>query len=256
MIAEADQQLPVFTRICIGNGRNVRRGNRQARIREQAGVQSAFNRAGVRRWQQFWPSQIQFQKFVSHVQPPALVSIEQMVATGDPEIVHLRSRSTIAIRSTCSSVCSDSPSTSRKEKARAGFGPLRGRSVRNDSLTVPSTKVRCTATSVSCGCEHSDSAKIISSSAAASASSLVGAPKFATNWFAKVSTALIRSSSLAATICTSVDQPSVDTPRKPLRNAERALPSRDAASRFQNAKAPDTAHSPGSAAFSNTKVSE
>src|SRR5262245_13612581 len=256
MIAEIDQQLPVFARIWIGDGLYVRRSDRPARIGHQGGMQRALDRASLQRRQQFRPGEVQFQELVGHVQASILVPIEQMVAAGNPEIVHLRSRSTIAIRSTCSPGCSGSPSTSKKEKARAGLGPLRGRNVRKDSFTAPSSNVRCTATSMSCGCEHSDSAKATSSSAAASASSTVGAPNLATNCLASVSTTSRRSPSFAATICTSVDQPSVDTPRNPLRNADRALPSSDAESRFQNAKAPDTAHSPGSAAFSNTKVSE
>src|SRR5262245_8672431 len=149
MIAEADQQLPVFTRIRICDGFYVRWSDRPARIGHQAGVQSALDRASLRWRQQFWPGEIQFQELVGHVQASILIPIEQMVAAGNPEIAHLRSRSAIAMRSTCSPACSVSPSTSKKEKARAGFGPLRGRSVRKDSFTAPSSNVRCTATSVS-----------------------------------------------------------------------------------------------------------
>ena len=46
------------------------------------------------------------------------------------------------------------------------------------------------------------------------------------------------------------------TPRKPARNAARALPSSVAGSSSENTNAPDTAHSPGSAARSNTNVSD
>ena len=66
-----------------------------------------------------------------------------------------------------------------------------------------------------------------------------------------------RSSSLASTICTSVDQPS-DVHAEKARAERRArlafaaLPDR----RRQNTKVPDTAHSPGSAACSNTNVSD
>src|SRR5262249_62179345 len=58
------------------------------------------------------------------------------------------------------------------------------------------------------------------------------------------------------TICTKVDQPSVSMPRKPLRNAARALPFSLLGSTLANTKAPETAHSPGCAACSNTNVSE
>ena len=57
-----------------------------------------------------------------------------------------------------------------------------------------------------------------------------------------------------STICISVDHPSDCTPRKPPRNAARALPCegrRIFVRRKRNA--PDTAHSPGSAARSKTK---
>src|SRR6185312_4103124 len=57
-------------------------------------------------------------------------------------------------------------------------------------------------------------------------------------------------------ICASVDQPSELTPRNPLRKAARDFPSSFSASTFQKEKAPETAHSPGSAARSNTKVSD
>jgi hypothetical protein len=52
-------------------------------------------------------------------------TVEQMMTTGNPKIVHFRSRSAIEIKSTASPG-SSSPSTSIKENARAGFGPLRG----------------------------------------------------------------------------------------------------------------------------------
>ena len=45
-------------------------------------------------------------------------------------------------------------------------------------------------------------------------------------------------------------------PRKPERSATRCFWSSVAGSRFQNTNAPETAHSPGSAARSNTNVSD
>ena len=70
----------------------------------------------------------------------------------------------------------------------AAFVPLRGRSVRNVSRTSPSSNARCTATSVSCGWPHSDSAKATSSSAAAPAAARSGAPKCSTSCSANRST--------------------------------------------------------------------
>src|SRR5690349_12040853 len=66
----------------------------------------------------------------------------------------------------------------------------------------------------------------------------------------------MRSWSLASTICTRVDQPSEATPRKPDRNAARALPCNADGSSLAYTKVPVTAHSPGSATRSNTNVSD
>src|SRR3984893_6413655 len=65
-----------------------------------------------------------------------------------------------------------------------------------------------------------------------------------------------RSASVASVTMASVDQPRLSIPSSPERSATRAFWPRLAGSRFQNTKAPETAHSPGSAARSNTKVSE
>src|SRR6476660_9426769 len=198
-------------------------------------MQRALDHAGLGRWDQLRAREIELEKLIGDVQAAIRTTVEQMMAAGDPEVFHLRSRSTIAIRLTSSAGCSSSPSTSRNENARAGFAPLRGRNVRNDSRTAPSSNVRCTAISVSDGWLQRDSTKAISSSAAAIASSLVGAPNFDISCSASLSTSASRLLSVASTICTSVDHPSVDTPRKPLRKAVRALPSSIAGSLFQNA---------------------
>ena len=151
MIAKGDQHLPVLARVGVGDRRDLGRRNRQARIGQQRGMQRALDRAGLRRRHQLRPRQIDLEEFVGDDEPAAVVAVEQMMAAGEPEVVHLRSRSAMPIRSTASPGCSSSPSTSRNENARAGFWPLRGRSVRNASRTSPSSNVRCTAISVSCG---------------------------------------------------------------------------------------------------------
>src|SRR5712672_1079645 len=65
-----------------------------------------------------------------------------------------------------------------------------------------------------------------------------------------------RSATLASVTMASVDQPRLSMPRNPERSATRCFWPSPAGSWFQNTKAPETAHSPGSAARSNTKVSE
>src|SRR4051794_37982166 len=64
------------------------------------------------------------------------------------------------------------------------------------------------------------------------------------------------SASVASVTIASVDQPRLSIPRKPERSATRCFWASVAGSRFQNTNAPETAHSPGSAARSNTKVSD
>src|SRR6266436_1892242 len=65
-----------------------------------------------------------------------------------------------------------------------------------------------------------------------------------------------RSTSVASVTMASVDQPRLSMPRKPERSATRCFWPRVAGSRFQNTNAPETAHSPGSAARSKTNVSD
>src|SRR5207344_1164392 len=144
MVAKIDQKLPVFACIWVGDRSYVRSRDRQARIAKQAGMQRHLNRTRIGWRQQFRTRQIEFQEFVGHMQATLSTTVEQMMTAGNPKIVHFRSRSAIEIKSTASPG-SSSPSTSIKENARAGFDPLRGRNVRNDSLTVPSSKDRCTA---------------------------------------------------------------------------------------------------------------
>ena len=103
----------------------------------------------------------------------------------------------------------------------------------------------------------SEAAKAISSSAAARAVARSGAPKCATSCCASASDRGARgpprSPRRSAPAWTSRATRCRGTPP---RKAERALPSRLGTSAFQNTNAPDTAHSPGSAARSKTKVSD
>ncbi len=134
VIAERNHLLPVLTRIGIGDGRDVRCHDLHARIGAQRGMKRAFGIAGIRRRDQFGTRHIDLQEIVGQQQPTAtFVAVEQMMATGNPKIFHLLSRPAMPIRSTDSTGASSSPSTSRKENARKGFGPLRGRSVRKAS---------------------------------------------------------------------------------------------------------------------------
>src|SRR5258705_5483808 len=64
------------------------------------------------------------------------------------------------------------------------------------------------------------------------------------------------SASVASATIASVDQPRLSMPRMPERSATRCFWPSVAVSWFQNTNAPETAHSPGSAARSKTNVSD
>src|SRR6185312_9698032 len=103
-------------------------------------MQRALDRAGIRRRNELGPRQIDLEEIAGDDETAALVAVEEMMTAGEPEIVHLCSRSAMAIRSTSSAGASlSSPSTSMKEKARAGLAPSRGRKVRKRSRTAPSS---------------------------------------------------------------------------------------------------------------------
>ena len=59
-----------------------------------------FDRAGLRRRREFGPRQIDFEEFVGDQQPAAVVMVEQMMAAGQPEILHFRSPCARPTRST------------------------------------------------------------------------------------------------------------------------------------------------------------
>src|SRR5262249_56661980 len=110
-----------------GGGRAERGGGKMARAGKSLG-----------RGNQFRSGKIDLKKIVGDDVTAAFVAVEKVMAATVPEISHLRSRSASVGRSICSPG-SSSPSTSRKEKTRAGLTPSRGRSVRKLSRTVPSS---------------------------------------------------------------------------------------------------------------------
>src|SRR3954468_16177373 len=116
--------------------------------------------------------------------------------------------------------------------------------------------LRCTASSVCSGCWHNEAANATSSSAPARAASKSGAPNFSSNTLARRSTMTCLSASLASVTIARVDQPRLSIPKKPERSATRCFWLSVSGSLFQNTNAPETAHSPGFAADSNTNVSE
>ena len=59
-----------------------------ARLRHQRRVQGAFDRARLQRRRQLGPRQIDLEEIVGHDKTAALVAVEQMMAAGEPEILH------------------------------------------------------------------------------------------------------------------------------------------------------------------------
>src|ERR1700733_4435043 len=258
MIAPADHHFPILAGVRIGDGGNLRRRDKTSRIAQHCIVQFAFRSASLRRGHQFRARQIDLQEFVGDKQLAHNVAIEQVMAAGAPEIALFNQLCApfSPARSRCSSGAASSPITSRNSNARVCPVPSRGRSVRNSSRMAPFSRRRVTATSTPGEWPQSDAAKSISSSAAMRAVAESGAPKCVTSCAASISTAARQSASLASTICANVERPSELRPKKPARNAVRALPCRFTGSDRPNAKAPDTAHSPGSAGFSKTNESD
>ena len=129
VVAEREHHLPVLARIGVGDRGDLVRRDRPARLGQQRRVQRALGGAGLGRRHQLRPRQIDLEEFVGRNEPAARVAIEQMVAAGEPEVLHcdalrltVACRVASAARSTCSAG-SSSPSTSRNANARSGFGP-------------------------------------------------------------------------------------------------------------------------------------
>ena len=190
-------------------------------------MQCALNRTGLRAAESFpaAPDKASGTRR-SPCRPPPSLAVEQMMSAGNPEITHLRSRSTIEISLTSSPAFVLALDLQEGEGARRLCAVARAQGTESYSANGAFLK-RTDEPRSMCriGCVQSDSTNATSSSAAAMASSTVGAPNCATVVSPGYSTDRHRSSALASTICTSVDHPSVEIPRKPLRNAERVFPS-------------------------------
>jgi hypothetical protein len=141
MVAERDHHGPVFSGVGVGNGRDFVGIDRTARIGHERCVQCFLDDARFGRRREFRSREIDFQELVGDDKPAALADIEEVMTAGEPEVLHLLFSLARPTRST-SSTGSSSPSTSRKAKARSGFLPSRGRSVRKASRIAPSSTVR------------------------------------------------------------------------------------------------------------------
>src|SRR5216684_3872551 len=227
MIAPGDHHLPVFARVRVDDRCNLRSRDRLPWIAKQCLVQFSLRGTRLGRRHEFRARQIDFQEFVGNKQLACGIAVKQMTTAGEPEVARSTQRCapfSSPARSRCSAGTSSSPTTSKNSKASVCPAPSRERSVRNCSRMVPFSWLRVTATSTPGEWSQSDATKPISSSAARLAAARSGAPKYLTSCAASISITARRSFSFVSTICASVERPSESNPKKPARNAARALP--------------------------------
>src|SRR5262245_51035415 len=88
MVAKRDHQGPILARVGIGDHRDLGAGDRTARIVEQRGVQAALGDARIRRRRKLRPREISLEELIGNKEPAAVVTVEQMMPAGEPEIRH------------------------------------------------------------------------------------------------------------------------------------------------------------------------
>jgi hypothetical protein len=90
-VAKSDHQFPILSGIIIADRRNLSAGDAAAGGSEQGRIQFPLGSTGIGRRKQFRSRKVDFKKFIGHQQAAAGVAIDEMVAAGEPEIVHQRS---------------------------------------------------------------------------------------------------------------------------------------------------------------------
>src|SRR5438034_960236 len=144
-IAERQHELPVFARVGVGDPCYLAWAHGTPRLRQQLTMQPALGRTGIIRRHQFRPRKIGLQKFVGHDEPAAVIAVEQMVAAGDPEIVHRRRGSTVmSARLRCWSDSASSSISMNENALLWRSWPSFSCNRRKDSRTSPSPTVRWT----------------------------------------------------------------------------------------------------------------
>ena len=116
-VAESQNELPVLPRIGIVDRGKFVGNDRPTRVGEQFAVQSAFDCAGVFRRHQLGTCEIGLQKLIRNHQPAVRIAIKQMVAAGNPEILHGRRVSKLKSARSRPLSGSGSSSTSMNENA-------------------------------------------------------------------------------------------------------------------------------------------
>ena len=188
-------------------------------------MQRALDHAGVVGRGELRPRQIGLQELVGDDKPAALVAVEQVVSAGEPEVVHYL----LALRELrqidrLARLLLALDLEERECAHRLALAARAQRAERLADLAVLDRAVDRDQHVERMIAERRREGELLLrrrhrvGDARARRTPRPGA-------CASVSIAARRSSSLASTICTSVDQPSDCTPRKPERNAARSLPS-------------------------------
>ena len=155
-VAEREHHLPVLARIGIRDRGDLVRARPRGADRPAARRAAPLGRAGLRRRRKLGPRQIDLEEFVGHHEPAARIAVEQMMAAGEPEVLHRALRAPCA---ECGQIDLVAPALPRprppgNENAASAACRSRGCSVRNASRISPSSAVRCTAISVRDGCRR------------------------------------------------------------------------------------------------------
>ncbi len=136
MVAKGGHLPPIVPCVRIRDRGDLIGADNTTRFGKQRCVQSALDGAGFGRRIELGPRQIGFQEFVRDEQPAAGVAIRQMMAAGEPKILHSRSPRASAVKSTVSAGSSPT-SASRKENARHFLRSARECRLRKASWMAP-----------------------------------------------------------------------------------------------------------------------
>ena len=87
-VAKFEQQAPVLARVDVRDRGDLGLGDRPARFGEERRVERALDHTRLRGRLELRPRQIGLEELVGHDEPAAVVAVEQMMAAGEPEILH------------------------------------------------------------------------------------------------------------------------------------------------------------------------
>src|SRR4029078_91642 len=93
LIAEGDKELPVLSRVRVLDRRDFAWPDRPARLSHESRIKRRFGVTCVVGWNQLRACKVKLEEIIGKHQPAAGIAVEQMMSTGNPEILHCRPRS-------------------------------------------------------------------------------------------------------------------------------------------------------------------